>query len=1144
MESVKKWLTERTNKKNGLYVHYSPPKLLGGVSPAQLRQWARGGAEGRLEKAVLAGQGRRLLAETEPLPLAHHLPTLIAKCDALHTAVERGSLLELQVLLELLDSDYNRRKYITCRDEAGVGLLHKAIYYDYMDIATWLVKQYPLLVHQKDSEGRTPLHYAAVCRDEAAAAALLEGAGASRGARDAAGRTPAHYRGPARTLLALPTATDMARETKNPPGLVIKGHNIRIWCHDCDMARLQRVVWEGHGTRLLSEVSNQPIVKRFLEAVPYIMNTIREIHTTVVQNDLEGLMKHSGDPVPPQALSSRDNNNMTVMHKAAGLGHGGILKYIADRYPQGINDIDNDGRTPLHYAATVRDEKHTYNTLVSLGADESAVDNKNKTPGYYINRPQDIDKNLLRTIPEAPRTASSAYPSSWDWKLLDTEVIAELNKKSRRKNLKASNENISSKNNTNTVSESTENLPNAMKMSSTREFIKGLPDLDDSNKSHGDDNVKVNNKEDNEIDPEVTELINNANMEMLATLVLNGEGSRLIGRRSGNSELQAFLDNVPTYMQKINKVHSAAREGNIRDLQAALDRRKFAIARDPISPNGATPLHVATVFGKTNIIKYLGGRFPETLSAVDFEGRTALHYAAVLPDNGHYYNLLQQLGANSKDLDDNGQSAEDYLKNPSLLPFSQLLSDYGISEEAAQDMLSDKVPEDHVSSRRSLDVPEALDTLERCYRLLASARPSRTPLSASSNKATPPIVLGRFLKRPVFEMIKYRITKLDHDLFDVIWPAVKKLPDNRNIIQTVEEDFPGGITAPDYYVYELFHEFLTPLIKDLHNINIHSDLSTHPPSDFTNTIKFSSMSSEPFVELNIDPSDELVLSGTIECSRNLEGFELPLNLKIGKLETIERILTTILMQDDFAKYSEVSNPESDQKGGTYYTLNEVLEKPSEICATLASSGLLIALCDRDEIDDCTRLHGKHWPYGRGVFVSEDKTVAIWINVHDHLRVLVSTPTDSPGEIGLPFSKLAYIMSYLHERLDFVWDLKLGHLSSRPTFLGAGLRISLIVNFPGLSKDSDNMKHLCAMRGLQYRETLSSDIARISNYQCLSTTEVNCFNDFATASSNLLQLEKDLSMQSSAQIATMLTNIFRRKRSSLGELESPEKYPKQ
>lgn len=61
--------------------------------------------------------------------------------------------------------------------------------------------------------------------------------------------------------------------------------------------------------------------------------------------------------------------------QAAGLGHGGILKYLTDRYPQGINDVDNDGRTPLHYAAAVRDDQHTHDTLVNLGADESVVDN-------------------------------------------------------------------------------------------------------------------------------------------------------------------------------------------------------------------------------------------------------------------------------------------------------------------------------------------------------------------------------------------------------------------------------------------------------------------------------------------------------------------------------------------------------------------------------------------------------------------------------------------------------------------------------------------------------------------------------------------------------------------------------------------------
>lgn len=90
----------------------------------------------------------------------------------------------------------------------------------------------------------------------------------------------------------------------------------------------------------------------------------------------------------------------------------------------------------------------------------------------------------------------------------------------------------------------------------------------------------------------------------------------------------------------------AAREGNLRDLQSALDRRKFAVARDESSPRGATPLHVAVIFGNTTIIRYLAGRFPETAHAIDLDGRTPLHYAATLADNGHYYNLLLHLGAN------------------------------------------------------------------------------------------------------------------------------------------------------------------------------------------------------------------------------------------------------------------------------------------------------------------------------------------------------------------------------------------------------------------------------------------------------------------------------------------------------------------
>lgn len=98
-------------------------------------------------------------------------------------------------------------------------------------------------------------------------------------------------------------------------------------------------------------------------------------------------------------------------------------------------------------------------------------------------------------------------------------------------------------------------------------------------------------------------------------------------------------------------MHEASRAGSLRDLQSSLDRRKFAIAKDKLSPNGASPLHTAILFGNTSIVRYLAGRFPETVQVADDMGRTPLHYAATIGDNGHYYNLLLHLGANAKTQD-------------------------------------------------------------------------------------------------------------------------------------------------------------------------------------------------------------------------------------------------------------------------------------------------------------------------------------------------------------------------------------------------------------------------------------------------------------------------------------------------------------
>lgn len=41
-------------------------------------------------------------------------------------------------------------------------------------------------------------------------------------------------------------------------------------------------------------------------------------------------------------------------------------------------------------------------------------------------------------------------------------------------------------------------------------------------------------------------------MEQLAALVLNGDGQHLIGLTANQPEIQAFLDNVPAYMVRVN----------------------------------------------------------------------------------------------------------------------------------------------------------------------------------------------------------------------------------------------------------------------------------------------------------------------------------------------------------------------------------------------------------------------------------------------------------------------------------------------------------------------------------------------------------------------------------------------------------------
>ncbi|TGZ51226.1 Uncharacterized protein DBV15_03185 [Temnothorax longispinosus] len=786
-----------------------------------VKNWLHRGELEKLENVVLEGRGTRLLGEQSQdlrtRVFLKGLPNYLTKISQVHDAVARGSLAETQKII----SEESKKKLAIAKDLCGVPLIHKAVYYDQPEIVAWLIENYPITPQQKDREGRTALHYCCACKDPDSIWDLLIEGGCDASICDKKGN-PASYYLEHPADIELPEVQEMTtrrrKSTGKDSGMDFKPSNVRIWIHNKDIGKLQQVLWEGHGSKLRCETSNNPRIRKFLEAVPFIMGTIKDIHAMVINNDLEGLKKKLDEPISPIVLSGKDGNGLNTLHKAAGLGYTDVAREILERHPATVTAQDNEGKTPLHYAAAIKDDGVMYDLLTEYGADESKLDNRQKAPAFYKNRPSDVDLSNLSLIPEAPRV-SDTYPKSWDWRILDAGQTMRGMKKvssddsafgsaeSTMKDSDGSNEKVNdmmdylmgdlveqkvddeqqeneeaetpngdeeeaqnvdeekaqngdedeandggdeneaAENNeddatnegeqeekassdddvvTGPVAEPTkdeedgpeaavnedgiyEEVPKieetaadnetAIEHDERNEPSTGDSGVDDPTQDEEQQVIVGEHKEPAEVeltegsmarDSEVEGLLENGNMEQLAALVLSGEGRRLVGRQTGNPELQAFIDNVPAYMGKIHAVHIAAREGNLRDLQSALDRRKFAIARDESSPHGATPLHVAVVFGNTAVIRYLAGRFPETANAIDLDGRTPLHYAATLADNGHYYNLLLHLGANPLVEDNFEQKADYYKQNQSDLSHKKLLRDFGASEKLADEMLTDK----------------------------------------------------------------------------------------------------------------------------------------------------------------------------------------------------------------------------------------------------------------------------------------------------------------------------------------------------------------------------------------------------------------------------------------------------------------------
>lgn len=267
-----------------------------------------------------------------------------------------------------------------------------------------------------------------------------------------------------------------------------------------------------------------------------------------------------------------------------------------------------------------------------------------------------------------------------------------------------------------------------------------------------------------------------------------------------------------------------------------------------------------------------------------------------------------------------------------------------------------------------------------------------------------------------------------------------------NAIQT-GVDNPGhpfimtvGATLGDEESYETFKPLFDAIIEKRHN--------GYKPSD-----KHSSDLTADGLK-NADLPKEYVRSSRVRTGRSIRGIGLPTHCTRAERREVERILSLAcskLTGDLAGKYEplkDMTEARQDQ------LIDEHLLYDKPVSPLLISSGM-----------------ARDWPDGRGVYLSADKRLVIWVNEEDHARIISMQKDGNMGEVWTRFcnaiNQVETIMKA--DGYEYMFSDHLGYILTCPSNLGTGIRAGVHMKIPLLSKHASFKDILQKMR-LQKRGT--------------------------------------------------------------------------
>lgn len=233
----------------------------------------------------------------------------------------------------------------------------------------------------------------------------------------------------------------------------------------------------------------------------------------------------------------------------------------------------------------------------------------------------------------------------------------------------------------------------------------------------------------------------------------------------------------------------------------------------------------------------------------------------------------------------------------------------------------------------------------------------------------------------------------------------------------------------------------------------------------------------------IGPRAEIVLTSRVRLARNLRGRRFSGHAGVEELTAIRR---------------EVAR--------------RVMERPSFLGGWELDierlSGLERAFLQERHLASPDLLRR---PRQRALLVSAQLDRVVMVNEEDHLRVQLFRSGFDP--VGACHGGLA-LDAELEEGLDFAYSEDLGYLTSCPTNVGTGFRLSVLIHLPGLVLGGEIEKILNGLRQLQFTvrglygegSAVRGSLFQISNLGTLGRSEEAITDDFTQHVGKIVQYE--------------------------------------